>query len=183
MTIRLFSLRCQAGNLSVSGLRGSEKRVCKGQMQRLRPRISIGLFMQMSPFLPVLPQLYILVSEGCFYENGMFSVFSIVDTKALEQIFRHKVLKMLLVRGKITQDIITLIDERRHKGFNVFFWSRNLSRQENFMYPGTRAERPCACNSDPGSSFASLHNHQYQRRKLSAKRKTKNRSFWVDSKN
>ncbi|MCB2168303.1 MAG: hypothetical protein KQI78_11610 [Deltaproteobacteria bacterium] len=34
----------------------------------------------------------------------MFSVSPAIDAKALEQIFRHKVLKMLLAKGKITQD-------------------------------------------------------------------------------
>ena len=38
------------------------------------------------------PHLHILVTDGCFHENGMFSASSTVDTKVLEQIFRHKVL-------------------------------------------------------------------------------------------
>ena len=48
------------------------------------------------------PHLHILVSDGCFHENNMFSVSPTVYTKTLEQIFRHKVLKMLLEKGKIT---------------------------------------------------------------------------------
>jgi hypothetical protein len=48
------------------------------------------------------PHLHILVSDGCFHKNGMFSVSPAIDAKALEQIFRHKVLKMLLAKGKIT---------------------------------------------------------------------------------
>jgi len=42
------------------------------------------------------PHLHILVSDGCFHENGMFSVSPSVDTKTLEQIFRYKVLKMFI---------------------------------------------------------------------------------------
>jgi hypothetical protein len=57
------------------------------------------------------PHLHNLVSDGCFHKNGMFSVSPAIDAKALEQIFRHKVLKMLLVKGKITQDMITLLDK------------------------------------------------------------------------
>jgi hypothetical protein len=56
------------------------------------------------------PHLHILVSDGCFHKNGMFSVSPAIDAKALEQIFRHKVLKMLLAKGKITQDMIALLD-------------------------------------------------------------------------
>lgn len=37
------------------------------------------------------PHLHILVSDGSFHENGMFSVSPTVKTKTLEQIFRHKV--------------------------------------------------------------------------------------------
>ena len=46
------------------------------------------------------PHLHILVSDGFFHENGMFSVSPTVDTKTLEQIFRHKVFKMLLFKRK-----------------------------------------------------------------------------------
>jgi hypothetical protein len=79
------------------------------------------------------PHLHILVSDGYFHENGMFSVSPALDTKALEQIFRHKVLKMLLAKEKITQDIITLLDKWRHTGFNIFSGSRILPRQEKSM--------------------------------------------------
>jgi hypothetical protein len=50
----------------------------------------------------------------------MFSVSPAVDTRFLEKVFRHKVLKMLLSKGKITKDMITLLDKWRHTGFNVF---------------------------------------------------------------
>jgi len=58
-----------------------------------------------------------------------------VDTKALEQIFRHKI---LLAKGKITRDMIALLVEDpvfsgnkwRHSGFNL---SRILPRQEKSM--------------------------------------------------
>ena len=77
--------------------------------------------------------LHILVSDGCFHENGMFSVSPALDTKALEQIFWHKVLKMLLAKEKITRDMITLLDKWRHTGFNVFSGPRVLPRNEKSM--------------------------------------------------
>jgi len=58
---------------------------------------------------------------------------AVSDTKAFEKIFRHNVLKMLLAKGKITQDMIALLDKWRHTGFNVFAGSRILPRQENSM--------------------------------------------------
>jgi len=77
-------------------------------------------------FLGYHPHLHILFSDGCFHENGMFTVSPTIDTKALEQLFRHKVLKMLLAKGKITQDMIKLLDKWRHTGFNVFCGRRIL---------------------------------------------------------
>ena len=68
----------------------------------------------------------------------MFSVSPAVDTKALEQIFRHNVLKMLLAKDKITQDMVALLDKWRHTGFNVFAGPRILPRQEESMENLTR---------------------------------------------
>ena len=54
--------------------------------------------------------MHILVSDGCFHKNGIVSVSPAIDANALEQIFRHKVLKILLAKCKITQDMISLLD-------------------------------------------------------------------------
>jgi len=72
----------------------------------------------------------------------MFSVSPTADNKALEQIFRHKVLKMLLAKGKITQDMIMLLDKWKHTGFNVFFGPRILPRQEESMETLARGTCP-----------------------------------------
>jgi hypothetical protein len=63
----------------------------------------------------------------------MFSVSSTVDTKTLEEIFRHKVLKMLQKKGKITQDMIALLDKWRHSGFNVYCGPRIQPGDEESM--------------------------------------------------
>jgi len=36
------------------------------------------------------PHLHMLVSDGCFHENGMFSVLPAVDTKSLEKLQQVK---------------------------------------------------------------------------------------------
>jgi hypothetical protein len=79
------------------------------------------------------PHLHVLSSEGCFHNNGMFAVSPATDTKTLEQLFRHKVLKMLLAKSKITHDMITLLDKWRHTGFNVYCAPRILTWHENSM--------------------------------------------------
>jgi len=50
----------------------------------------------------------------------MFRVAPLFELKYLEEIFRHKVFKMLLSNGKITQDLVDMLMKWRHSGFNVF---------------------------------------------------------------
>lgn len=60
-------------------------------------------------FLGFNPHLHILCSDGCFYGEGMFRVAPRFETKNLEEIFRHKVFKMLLSKGKITGDTVNML--------------------------------------------------------------------------
>jgi len=65
-------------------------------------------------FLGFNPHLHILCTDGCFYgqglsacdaQAGMFHVTPFFELKHLEEIFRHKVFRMLLSKGKIIEDI------------------------------------------------------------------------------
>ena len=49
----------------------------------------------------------------------MFRVAPSFELKALEEIFRHKVFKMLLAKEKITEDLVDMLMKWRHSGFNV----------------------------------------------------------------
>jgi hypothetical protein len=61
-------------------------------------------------FLGYNPHTHILVTDGCFYgKKGMFRVAPPLDLKKLEAIFRHKVFRMLLSRGKITEEMIRML--------------------------------------------------------------------------
>ena len=71
-------------------------------------------------FLGFNPHLHILCSDGCFYGEGTFRVEPRFETKPLEEIFRHRVFKMLLSKGKITEDLVDMVMKWRHSGFNVF---------------------------------------------------------------
>ena len=42
-----------------------------------------------------------------------------METEPLKKIFQHKVLGMLLRKGKITEEVVKLIMSWRHSGFNV----------------------------------------------------------------
>ncbi len=71
-------------------------------------------------FLGFNPHLHILCSDGSFYGEGMFRVAPRFQTKTLEVIFRHKIFKVLLSKGKITEDLVEMLMKWRHSGFNVF---------------------------------------------------------------
>lgn len=66
------------------------------------------------------PHLHVLCTDGCFYRKAIFRVAPRFRPKDLEEIFRHKVFKMLLSKGKITEDLIKMFISWRHSGFNVF---------------------------------------------------------------
>lgn len=71
-------------------------------------------------FLGFNPHLHILCTDGCFYGPGMFHVAPFFELKHLEEIFLHKVFKMLLSKGKITEDLVDMLLSRRHPG-SMFF--------------------------------------------------------------
>ena len=54
---------------------------------------------------------------------------------------RHNVLKMLLKKGKITQDMIALLDKWRHSGFNVFCGPRIRPGDEEAIASGSESLR------------------------------------------
>ncbi len=52
------------------------------------------------------PHLHCLVTDGCFMPNGWFHVLPEKDVKKLENLFRHKVFKMLLRENKISRELV-----------------------------------------------------------------------------
>jgi len=76
-------------------------------------------------FLGYNPHTHILVTDGCFYGNkGMFRVAPPLELKKLEAIFQHKVLRMLLSKRKISEEMIRMLSTWRHSGFHVFCGNR-----------------------------------------------------------
>jgi len=63
----------------------------------------------------------------------MFRVAPPLDLKKLEAIFRHRVFKMLLVRGRITKDLIAMLSNWRYSGFQVFCGQRIFPQDETAM--------------------------------------------------
>ena len=63
----------------------------------------------------------------------MFRVAPSLDLKKLEAVFRHKVFKMLLARGRITKDLIARLSNWRYSGFQVFCGQRLFPQDETGM--------------------------------------------------
>jgi Putative transposase len=56
-----------------------------------------------------------------------------LDTDTLEKSFQHKVLKRLLRKGKLTEEVVKLILSWRHSGFNVHAGSSVQLRDQETM--------------------------------------------------
>jgi hypothetical protein len=75
----------------------------------------------------------VLCTDGVFNGSGWFKVAPALDTGPLEEVFQHTVLKMLLRKGKITEEVAKLILSWRHSGFNVHFGPRIRPCDEEAM--------------------------------------------------
>jgi ribosomal protein S27E len=85
-------------------------------------------------FLGFNPHCHIILTDGCFYGNkGMFRVAPPLELKKLEAIFRHKVFKMLLKKGKITEEMVRMLSHWKHSGFNIFCGNRIAPKDETAM--------------------------------------------------
>jgi hypothetical protein len=80
------------------------------------------------------PHCHIPLTDGCFYgDKGMFLVAPPVELKKMEAIFRHKVFRMLLKKGKISEEMVRMLSAWKHSGFNVFCGNRISPRDEKAM--------------------------------------------------
>lgn len=79
------------------------------------------------------PHLHVLVSDGCFHQSGMLTVAPAIDTHAIEKLFVHKVLKLLVSKGRITEATVAMMASWRHSGFNVHCGPRILPHQADAM--------------------------------------------------
>ena len=76
-------------------------------------------------YLSFNPHVHILAADGCFSGDGFFYVPSTgIDTASIEKLFIHRIFKMLLKKGLITERVMDLILSWRHTGFGVYCGKR-----------------------------------------------------------
>ncbi len=62
------------------------------------------------------PHLHCLVTDGCFMPNGWFHVLPEIEVKKLENLFRHKVFKILLREKKISRELVDKLLSWKNSG-------------------------------------------------------------------
>ena len=86
---------------------------------------AVAVIQTLGDYLSFNPHMHILAADGCFGRDGLFYVPSInIDTVSLEKLFVHKIFKMLLKKGLITERVIELISSWKHTGFGVYCGKR-----------------------------------------------------------
>ena len=86
---------------------------------------AVAVIQTFGDYLSFNPHMHILAADGCFGDDGFFYAPSInIDTESLEKLFIHKIFKMLLAKGLITERVIELISSWRHTGFSVYSGKR-----------------------------------------------------------
>ena len=78
-------------------------------------------------FLNFNPHLHAIVSDGCFLEDGSFSVAPKFMATDLSRAFQYQVLKMLKKEGKVNDAIIENMLSWHHSGFQVYIGDRIYS--------------------------------------------------------
>jgi len=76
------------------------------------------------------PHLHCLVPDGAFGPNGTFSSLPRIPREALEKLFQHKTLTMLLAEGLITEKLVRNLLSWRRSGFNVHVGEKALPEDE-----------------------------------------------------
>ncbi len=69
--------------------------------------------------LNIHPHVHALVTRGGWDANGTWIPIPYVSTKAAEDLFRHKIIRLLKDQGLIDDDRIQLLLSWRHSGFSV----------------------------------------------------------------
>ena len=70
-------------------------------------------------YLNAHPHIHAIVSDGLFTPAGMFYVMPKLSSKWLEEIFRVKVINMLVAEGKLAKELGKKLLSWRHSGFSV----------------------------------------------------------------
>jgi hypothetical protein len=75
------------------------------------------------------PHCHALVSLGLFSPDGIFCRMEDVDFSGLEELFRERFFKIMVRKGKITEEIVDDMERWPHSGFNIN-WQRRVRAED-----------------------------------------------------
>jgi hypothetical protein len=71
-------------------------------------------------FLDHHPHLHAIVADGLFSEDGSFHTAPTRDLRPLENLFRARLLKMLVEKGRLPSERAEMLRKWKHSGFSLF---------------------------------------------------------------
>ena len=80
---------------------------------------AVGFIQTAGELLNWHPHVHLLVSDGVFDREGAFERFTFFDAQLIERLFRAEVLRLLMDRGLISQEVVDNLLSWRHSGFSV----------------------------------------------------------------
>jgi ribosomal protein S27E len=89
------------------------------QMPRGVPGVVMAIH-TFGEYLDFHPHLHVLATDGLFGEADTFHMLPVGSLKPLEAIFREKVLRMLVDKGRLPPERAEMLRKWKHSGFNVY---------------------------------------------------------------
>ena len=80
---------------------------------------AVGFIQTSGELLNFHPHIHLLITDGVFSTDGTFERFPCFDVSLIERIFRAELLRMLLGKDLICQDVVDNLLSWRHSGFSV----------------------------------------------------------------
>ncbi len=91
---------------------------------------AVGFLQTAGELLGWHPHLHVLLTDGGWLPDGTFRHLLAFDSSHVEKLFRAEVLRLLVARGKISEEVVENLLTWRHSGFSVHAGVRVEERSE-----------------------------------------------------
>jgi hypothetical protein len=91
---------------------------------------AVGFIQTAGELLRYHPHIHVLLADGAWLPDGSFRHLLYFDTEHVQRLFRAEVFRLLLVRGKISQETVDAMMPWPHSGFSVHGDVRVETRDE-----------------------------------------------------
>ncbi len=91
---------------------------------------AVGFIQTAGELLRFHPHIHVLLADGAWLPDGSFRHLLYFDTEHIQRLFKAEVFRLLLVRGKISQETVDAMMQWPHSGFSVHGAVRVETRNE-----------------------------------------------------